>query len=128
MPTNPVPAINRYISLKRERKKPSWITLRAFFRLSFFITTEILSSEEPCAVAITFIPFLPRDLKRVADIPGVFFILSPTIAIIERFFSTRIFSSLLIFISTLNSSVIASEALVESAGVTAKVIEYSEEA
>src|SRR5664280_2981602 len=86
--------MNRYISLNRERKKPSWITLSAFFRLSFFMTTEMFSSDEPWAVATTFIPFLPRDLKSVAEIPGVFFIRSPTIAIIERFFSIRIFISL----------------------------------
>ncbi len=104
------------------------MTLSAFFRFSFLITTEIFSSDEPWAVAITLIPFRPSDLKSVADIPGVFFILSPTMAIIDRSFSTSILSSFLNAISLSNSWFIPSTAFLVSGGVTAKVIEYSEDA
>ncbi len=92
------------------------------------MTTEMLSSDEPCAVATTFIPLLPSDLKRVADIPGVFFIFSPTMAIIDIFFSTIILSSLFLLISAANSVEMASIAGSLSDGLTARVIEYSEEA
>ncbi len=111
-----------------ERKKPSWIEFRAFLRLSLLITTDMFNSDDPWAVAITFIPFLASDLNSVAEMPGVFFILSPTIAMIDRFFSIISLSSLLCSISILNSSEIALCAARKSPGFIAKVIEYSEEA
>ena len=127
-PTVPTPTTYKCNSLICDRKKSSCMAFNPFLRLSFLMTTDMFSSDEPCAVAITLIPFRASELNKVAEIPGVFFICSPTMATIDSSFSTRMLMLFPSPISWLNSFSMDFTALLVSAGETANVMEYSDDA
>ncbi len=100
----------------------------AFFTSSVFITAEIFLSEEPCAMARIFTPFLPSAPNILPLIPVWFFILSPTIAMIDKFFSNNSGCRRPIFISYSNALSTASFACTENASSIPTQIECSDEA
>ena len=52
-------------------KKNDWCNaLSALFKFARWMTTEIFSSDEPCAVATALIPFFPKVWKSRPETPG----------------------------------------------------------
>src|ERR1035437_1990627 len=92
------------------------------------MTHEIFNSEAPWAMALTLMPFRARVLKNLPAMPGVFFMFSPTMATRAISFSIAIWLMFPELISWRNSFSMASLALSLSLSMTAKVIEYSQEA
>ena len=61
-------------------------------------------SEAPCANAIMLIPFRPSASKNLPATPGTCFIFCPTMATVDKLYSTPISLMLPISISEANSS------------------------
>ena len=91
------------------------------------ITAEIFFSEEPCAMALTLIPFLPSTPNILPLTPGWLFICSPTKAKIETSFSIIKGSTFCVLISCSNSASTAILAICASCIFTPTQIECSEE-
>ena len=104
------------------------MALSALLMSFFLITTEILSSDEPWAVATTLMPFLPKTENSFPEVPEVDFMPSPTTAIIDRFCWMLIFSISPLWISVLKPCSSISCTFSEDFGSIAKHIECSEEA
>ena len=124
----PVPTRKRFTDRTPERKNASWTAFRALDSSGRGITAEMLSSEDPCAMATMLTPLRPREWKTFPAIPGVCFIREPTTAMMERSFSIAGGSIAPSAISRSNSSLIAVAAIIASLGTTAKQIENSLEA
>src|SRR5205823_11770005 len=76
------------------RANSRWVVLRAVLTALTSITKEMLDSEEPWAMAITFTLSRPSALKVRPAIPGVPRMFSPTTATIAIFESTVMCSTL----------------------------------
>ncbi|MNI15147.1 hypothetical protein D3C81_936840 [compost metagenome] len=123
----PVPILNTCSVFFNSAKNASCTALSAFAKSSLPIITDILYSDEPCAIARTLIPLRPSAANNRPDIPGVFFIFSPTMAKTERFSSIAGTISLFAWISSSNSTSIKCIARLASDGLTANVMLCSEE-
>ncbi len=87
-PINPVPTKNTFNNLRSDRKNASCNAFNAFETSTWGITAEMLRSEDPCAIATTFTPFLPSALNMRPLVPGLCFMPSPTTATIDKSVST----------------------------------------
>ncbi len=127
-PIKPAPTMKRFTVRMPARKNASCTTLSAL-ALSFSrVTIEMFSSDDPCAVATTLIPFLPRAEKTRPEIPARSFICSPTTAMTQRPASTEGSSILPAARSGANSERSAAKPASASPGSTAQQIESSLEA
>mmetsp|Transcript_17290 Transcript_17290/g.51885 ORF Transcript_17290/g.51885 Transcript_17290/m.51885 type:complete len:346 (-) Transcript_17290:1232-2269(-) len=125
-PTFPVPMMPTAMVVS-ESVKPSWAARRARPSSSRSTTAEMLRSEEPCAMAMTFTLARPRALKKLPATPPRFFMPSPMTArmlTLSRLV-TRISESRLS--STPKACSTPARALSAWLSSTATVIECSEE-
>mmetsp|Transcript_90225 Transcript_90225/g.291977 ORF Transcript_90225/g.291977 Transcript_90225/m.291977 type:complete len:319 (+) Transcript_90225:867-1823(+) len=79
VPTLPLPMMPT-ATVMSESVKPAWAARRARERSSRATTVEMLRSEEPCAMAMTFTLALPRELRKRPPMPGRLFMPSPMTA------------------------------------------------
>lgn len=107
----PVPKLNTCSVFLSSAKKASCTAFNAFAKSSLLMITDILNSDDPCAIARTLIPFLPKAWKRRPDIPGVRFMFSPTIARIDSLSSITGAESLLANSSNSNSVLMVDKAV-----------------
>ena len=103
-----------FSTLRSDRKNASCKGIQRLGNVRLRITAEILRSDEPCAMATTFTPFLPSALNIRPLVPGLCFIPSPTTATIDKSLSTGTSSISSFLISYWNSRSIADLALVHS--------------
>ena len=99
----------------------------AFLTSAVPITAEIFLSDEPCAIARTLTPFLPKAANIFPLMPEWFFMLSPTIATMDNCFSTIIGSTLPVSISYSKALSTTSLANALACSSTPTQIECSEE-
>ena len=100
----------------------------AFFTSAVLITVDMFLSEEPCAMARIFIPFLPNAANILPLIPVWFFMLSPTIAMMDKFLSNTSGCTCPIFISYSKALSTAVFALSENASSMPTQMECSDDA
>mmetsp|Transcript_3956 Transcript_3956/g.10683 ORF Transcript_3956/g.10683 Transcript_3956/m.10683 type:complete len:211 (+) Transcript_3956:917-1549(+) len=79
VPTFPVPMMPTAMVVS-DSVKPSWAARSARPSSSRSTTAEMLRSEEPCAMAMTFTLARPRALKKLPPTPVRFFMPSPMTA------------------------------------------------
>ena len=109
-------------------KNASCKILMAFFTSSVLITAEIFLSDEPCAMARIFTPFRPSAPNILPLTPVWFFILSPTMAMMDKCFSSTNGCNCPIFISYSKALSTASFAFIEKASSIPTQIECSDDA
>src|SRR6056297_157068 len=109
-----------------ESKKAEWTARRDLVESEPLTTAEMILSEDPCEMASTLTPALPRALKNFPAAPLVLLMPSPTAAMMEQ---GRMMSTLFMrwdLNSRKNSSVTALAAASASHWRVAKEMEYSE--
>ncbi len=111
-----------------ERKKASWMALRALASSFESTTAEMLSSLEPWAIAEMLTPLRPREWNTRPEMPGVFFMRSPTTAMMALSSSMMGGPMRPSASSAANSSPMAATTASLSPGETAKQIDLSLEA
>ena len=92
------------------------------------MTHEILVSDAPCVSAIMLMPLLPNAPQNLPAMPGTCFMFSPTIAMVERLYSTVISLMLPNAISWANSSLNTRWETAASGVLTPMDVLFSDEA